>query len=234
MAHQLRLCITGGAQSADDSGFPGDGIADRDHKHEGNDHDHDIQKDQHHGTVAAHILARELDGLVQIPGQEVLQIDFLRYVLHQLIRELLLFFRRCRGCIIFPAVIVDQFIRGKLVEIFLPDCRNTEPDRVKHGIVVVTEECAVIGKCHQARHLVFLQAEPDTVPDRNAVIVRIHAVQDHLPRILRSLTLHQAEQIYLLPVPENAQSILSAASLFYIIIVVQRDPQILDIPSVGF
>ena len=88
MPDQFHLCIAGGTQSADDSSFPGDRIVNRDHKDKGDDHDHNIEKDQHHGPVASHILSGELDGLIDIARQEILQIDFIRDILHKPVREL--------------------------------------------------------------------------------------------------------------------------------------------------
>ena len=90
MTHQFRLRIAGGAQGADDSGFPRNRIVNRDDKDKSDDHDHDIEQDQHHSPVAAHVLSGELDRLIDIARHKILQIDLLCDILHQLIGQLFL------------------------------------------------------------------------------------------------------------------------------------------------
>ena len=77
MPDQFIFRITGSPQGADHIGLPGNGVAGGDSENESHDQYNNIQKDDHHGLVASHIVAGKLNGLVLIGGNEILQLGLI-------------------------------------------------------------------------------------------------------------------------------------------------------------
>ena len=66
----------------------------------------------------------------------------------------------------------------------------------------------------------------------NAIVVRIHPVDDQISSFFRKSSFHQAQEIDLLPVFKNAQCIPVLQLFFNIEIIIKDDPGLLDLSPV--
>ena len=80
VAYQLALCVAGGAQRADNSGFGGYGVGDSHGENERDKRDHHIAHHHRAGFVTADIIYRECHSLVEISRNVVIHRDDVRFV----------------------------------------------------------------------------------------------------------------------------------------------------------
>ena len=107
------------------------------------------------------------------------------------------------------------------------DC-DPEQLRVKHRVIVIFKQAAVIRQCHKPCHRPGIAIRLHGIPDRNPVIFREHSVDSDLVILLRELPFHQADRVDLLPVRVDAQPRTEICFLLNIKLVVKRYPVFLN------
>ena len=106
MPDEFFFCISGCPKRSDNARFLADGVADGDSKDKRHDDDNDIEKNDYHCPVAAHIVAGEFDGLVLISRDKSFQGNLFAESLHELIGEFFLLPFGFRCFIVLPGIAV--------------------------------------------------------------------------------------------------------------------------------
>ena len=96
-----------------------------------------------------------------------------------------------------PAAALDRF------ELSRRNNAHTKFYRVKHGVIIICKQTAVIAQGHQSGDRKTSGFTPDHVTDRQIIIICIHPVNGDLARSCRQTALHQAGQINLTAVFVN-------------------------------
>ena len=107
VAHKLAPCIAGGAQRTDNRSLLANRVCSRDGKHKRHDRYDNVEKYDHHGTVAAHILPRKGDSLILIGWYKILQGHSFVDHLHEILSGILFSGFIVRRCVIGPGVVPD-------------------------------------------------------------------------------------------------------------------------------
>ena len=169
-----------------------------------------------------------------MPGYKSLQCDNLSHILHQILGNFFLFLFCLRFFVIDPGIIVLQFFLIQRIKLLLSHNRNPKFHSIKHGIVVILKQAAVVGKCHQAGNLPDSFSAPERISHRQIVVVCIHSVNGNLSCPGRQLSLHQADLVHLLPVFKKTHGASIIQRFLHIIIIIQLHTQRLYFFSLGF
>ena len=144
MPDQFTSCIAGCPQSADYICLFSDRVSGSDCKDKCHDHDDDIKKHDHHRTVTAHIIPSENDCLVRVSWDKFFQCHFFCHIFHQIFRNVFFCLFIFGLSIVFPCVAVIQLIGLVAVELLWTHYRHAKFYRVKHGIIIIGKQGAVI------------------------------------------------------------------------------------------
>ena len=228
MTNQFPLGIAGSPEGTDDIGLFCDRIADGDAKDKGHNDDDNIEQQNHHGPVAAHVLAGKLDGLVLIPGDVLFQLHLAGKLLHQLLRHLVLLRLVSRRIIVQPRIAPGQVVLRKGGERLRRDHGHTKPNGIEHAVAVVREKSAVIRERHKPRDRPTPLGAADGIPHLKAVVVGIHAVNGNLAVTFRESSLHQIRPVYRLPLGKDTQRVVVRQRLVNVIQFVKGDAHLPD------
>ena len=193
MTNQFSPRITGCTECSDHTGFFCNRIAGRDSKYKCHDHNNDIKKHCNHCFVTSHVITCKNDRLVLVLWDKILQCNNFAHCFHQVFRNFS-FLKLCLWfLIIYPCIIVLQFILIQSIKFFF--CHNTDTKfyGIKHGIAVVLKQTAVIRQSNQTGDFPTLLAVIDRVSDFQLIIVCIHTVNRDLTCLFRKLAFHQAD-----------------------------------------
>ena len=150
MSDQFFSCIPGSPQSSDHACFFPDCIADRDSKYKRNDHNDHIEEHCDHCTVTPHIITGKCNCLVQILWHKRLQSDFFPQCFHQIFRHLFFLFFIFRFFVIHPGITVLNLILIQRFKLFRCYNRYPEFDCIKHTVIIVLEQAAIVRQCHKS------------------------------------------------------------------------------------
>ena len=203
MADQFISGVAAGKKSSDDICLFCNGVADRNAKDKRHDRNYDIKKYDHHCAVASHIIPGKCDCLVEITRNEFFQRNILVDCFHQIIRYFFFFFLCRRFIVVFPRIAVFYKWRIQRFKCFGRYNSNSEFDRIKHGIVVVLKETAVIRKSNESGNFPTLCITFQCVSDGNLIVVSIHTIDGDFICRFWKYSFHEAGKIHLLPVCKN-------------------------------
>ena len=85
----------------------------------------DVQKDHHHDPIAAHVIAREHDGLVPVAWDKVLELNLLSEGFHQLVGHVVLFALTGGRRLILPGVDITHGVPAVISKLLRRDQRHT-------------------------------------------------------------------------------------------------------------
>ena len=233
MADQFVFRIAAGKEGADDIGLLDDGSPNGHGKDKGHNGDDDIQQHNDHGPVAAHVIPCKADRLVEIPGNEALKRGLLVYCRHHILGHILFLLLIFRRCIIEPAVAVEEPVLRKLGKALLRYNSHAELKGIKHGVVVVLKQSAVVRQGDEAGNCPVLALGGKDIPHRQAVVIGVHPVDGDLVPPDWEAAGHEAGGIHLLPGLEDAQCCPIVKGFFNVKVIVKADAHLADIFLLG-
>ena len=144
MPDQLIFYIAGCPKRSDDTSFFCNRITGRDAKYKSHDHDDDIEKHDHHCLVTSHIISSKYNRLILILRYKIFQSDNFSHCLHQIFRNIL-FLKFClRFFIVGPCIIILQLILIQRIKFFIRHYAYSKLYSIKHRIVIILKQTAVI------------------------------------------------------------------------------------------
>ena len=174
-------------------------------KYKCQNHNQNIEKNNHHRLIAAHIISGKLNCLIAVTGNITLNHSLFSQNLQQAIRLFLLLYFIFRHLIISPGIAVVQCSSSKTFKSFFRHHCHTEFDSIEHHIPIIRKQSAIIRQCHKTCHFQFFCTHIHNILHFNLIVVCIHSVYGNLICVPGHTAFHQTHQIYFRAVCKNSQ-----------------------------